>query len=322
MNRIVTGVLFLLALSVAAAAQTPQLVRQCVGTSGNCVPVSATNPLPIDGTISASLTGFEPSATGSRGAPLTVTTSDSTGTLPTGAVVIVSNVGTTNPMYCNVRGVAATVADQLITVNGGWFAFTIPAGITQLRCIATGGSTTANSLGGSGLPTGTGGGSGGGGGGAVTVADGADVTQGAIADAVVAAGAAGTESAKLRRLTTDMAAVLAAATTPLDNSSVAINVSTATTTQLVAISASTLIYVTSFDVIAGGTGNITFVYGTGASCGTGTTSLTGPYNLTAQAGISKGAGIGTVLKVPAGNALCVTTSAAVQMSGSVSYRQF
>lgn len=113
-----------------------------------------------------------------------------------------------------------------------------------------------------------------------------------------------------------------AATTPLDNSSVAINVSTATTTQLVALSGVTLIRVTSFDVIAGGTGNITFVYGTGINCGTGTTSLTGPYNLTAQAGISKGSGIGTILKVPSGNALCVTTSAAVQMSGSVSYQQF
>ncbi len=43
---------------------------------------------------------------------------------------------------------------------------------------------------------------GGGGGGAVTVADGADVTQGAIADAAVAAGAAGTVSAKLRTVTT------------------------------------------------------------------------------------------------------------------------
>lgn len=41
----------------------------------------------------------------------------------------------------------------------------------------------------------------GGGGGAVTIADGADVTEGAIADAIVAAGAAGTVSAKLRRTT-------------------------------------------------------------------------------------------------------------------------
>ena len=47
-------------------------------------------------------------------------------------------------------------------------------------------------------------------GGPTTIADGADVTQGAIADAVVAAGAVGTLSAKLRRLTTDLAAVLAA----------------------------------------------------------------------------------------------------------------
>lgn len=57
---------------------------------------------------------------------------------------------------------------------------------------------------------GTGSGGGGGGGGASTIADGADVAQGAVADAAVAAGAAGTLSAKLRRLTTDMGTVKAA----------------------------------------------------------------------------------------------------------------
>lgn len=41
----------------------------------------------------------------------------------------------------------------------------------------------------------------GGGGGAVTIADGADVTLGALADAIVAAGATGSVSAKLRRAT-------------------------------------------------------------------------------------------------------------------------
>lgn len=106
------------------------------------------------------------------------------------------------------------------------------------------------------------------------------------------------------------------------SASAAISVATATTTQLVALSGTTSIYVTHFDVIAGGTGNITFVYGTGAACATGTTSLTGAYNLTAQAGISAGVGLGPVLVVPAGKALCVTTSAAVQMSGAVSYSQF
>lgn len=106
------------------------------------------------------------------------------------------------------------------------------------------------------------------------------------------------------------------------DSSAAINVSTATTTQIVALASAKKIYVTSLDVIAGGTGNIAFVYGTGSNCGTGTTSLTGAYNLTAQAGIAKGNGLGAVLVVPASNALCVTTSAAVQMSGAVSYTQF
>jgi hypothetical protein len=104
--------------------------------------------------------------------------------------------------------------------------------------------------------------------------------------------------------------------------SAAINISSATTTQLVALSGSTSIYVTSYDIIAGGTGNITFEYGTGSNCGTGTTPLTGAYPLTAQAGISKGSGVGTILKVPSGNALCALTSAGVQMSGSVSYMQF
>jgi hypothetical protein len=104
--------------------------------------------------------------------------------------------------------------------------------------------------------------------------------------------------------------------------SAAINVATGTTTQLVALSSGLKIYVTSYDVIAAGTGNITFEYGTGSACGTGTTVLTGAYNLTAQAGIAKGTGLGPVLVVPASNALCVLTTASVQMSGSVAYTQF
>lgn len=127
------------------------------GTGSGC-------PLPIAGSFSASLGGFTPSASGARMTPLTVTTSDSSGGLPSGTVVIVSNAGTTNPMYCNVNAIAATTSDQPI-LAGSWFAFTIPSGVTTLHCIATGGSTTANGLGGSGLPTGAGGGSSGGGGG-------------------------------------------------------------------------------------------------------------------------------------------------------------
>lgn len=108
----------------------------------------------------------------------------------------------------------------------------------------------------------------------------------------------------------------------LTSGSVPINVNTATTTQLVALSGTKKIYVTSIGLIAGGTGNVTFVYGTGSACGTGTTALTGAYPLVAQANLTMGSGLGAVLVTPAGQALCVTTSAAVQMSGSVSYAQY
>lgn len=107
-----------------------------------------------------------------------------------------------------------------------------------------------------------------------------------------------------------------------DSASVPINISTATTTQLIPASGSTNIYVTSMDVIAGGTGNITFQSAdTGGACAN-PVALTGAYPLTAQAGIAKGSGIGAVWKLPAGKALCALTSQAVQMSGSVSYMQF
>lgn len=142
------------------ATMTGQPIYCSVGTAnGAC-------SLPVSGTFSASLGGFTPSASGARMTPLTVTTSDSSQTLATGIDDVISNVGS-NPMYCNVNGVAATTSDQPIPANS-WFAFTIPSGISTLHCIATGGSTTANGVGGSGLPTGAVAGSGGGsGGGAV-----------------------------------------------------------------------------------------------------------------------------------------------------------
>ena len=108
------------------------------------------------------------------------------------------------------------------------------------------------------------------------------------------------------------------------DSSAKINTSSATTTQLIAGSSGQKIYVTRWDVIAGGTGNITLEYGTQTTnpCDTGTTTLTGAYPLVAQAGISNGGGLGSIYTIPAGNALCAVTSAAVQMSGSVSYTRF
>jgi len=354
-QRLAASALFALLASQPLHAQNVNPVTPLVAGA----PVSGSNPMPISGSFSASLSGFTPSTSGARGTPLSVTTSDSSGALPTGTVDIVNNVGS-NPMYCNVNGVTSTTSDQLIPASS-WFAFTIPSGVTTLHCIATGGSTTANTLGGSGLPTGAGGGGsgGGGGGGAITMAsgavasgaysagsiaagalvagalvDGADVTQGTKADAAYSGSGSASAIAILKGIYSSVNGSIPAGTATIGNvgsdpssgkgtpSSVAINVSTAATTQLVALSGSTAIYVTSFDFMAGGTGNVTLEYGTGSSCGTGTTALTGAYPLTAQNGIAKGNGLGTVLKVPSGNALCILTSAAVQVSGSVSFQQF
>jgi len=118
----------------------------------------------------------------------------------------------------------------------------------------------------------------------------------------------------------DLDSNLAGASTP-------IAISTATTTQLIAAPAGTgpggatqQIFVTHYEVEAGGAGNIQFVYGTGTNCGTGQNPVTGTYALTAQARAEGGAGFGPVWVIPPGNALCAITSAAVGMNGSLSYR--
>lgn len=103
---------------------------------------------------------------------------------------------------------------------------------------------------------------------------------------------------------------------------VAVNMSTATTTQIVALSSGQKIYVSGGAIVSSGTNTITLKYGTGANCGTGTTSLTGPMAFTAQTGVGFNSGFGASVVVPAGNALCITTSAAVQLSGWMSYAQY
>lgn len=275
MLKRITLAIGLLLAPTAALAQS-SVLPYYYNAGGTKVPVGSSNPLPISGSFSASLAPFTPGLSGARATPITVTVADSSGNLPTNTgSVIVYNVGA-NPMYCNVNGIAATVADQYISSAGGWFNFGVPAGTTTLHCIATGGSTTANAAGGTGLGAGTGGGSGGaGGGGAITAAsgsyasgalsagsiasgayasgsigsgavasgayasgsigsgamasgavaagavatgaivDGAYLTDGAIADAAVTAGATGSNSAKLRAISRDIGTVATNSALPL-----------------------------------------------------------------------------------------------------------
>lgn len=106
------------------------------------------------------------------------------------------------------------------------------------------------------------------------------------------------------------------------SNSVPVSVSSNTTTQLVALVAGKHIYVTSFDLVTTAANTVGFVYGTGSSCGTGTTALTGIYGMSTFTALSKGNGVGAILFVPVGNALCIVTTTSAQTSGSVSYAQY
>jgi hypothetical protein len=103
-----------------------------------------------------------------------------------------------------------------------------------------------------------------------------------------------------------------------------INFSSTTAQLLVATSGTKKVYITAWDVMAGGTGSFSIVYGTQTTnpCDTGQTLMAGPYPLVAQAGKSGGSGLGPILIAPAGSQVCAVSTAAVQMSGSYAWTQF
>jgi hypothetical protein len=98
--------------------------------------------------------------------------------------------------------------------------------------------------------------------------------------------------------------------------------STATTTELVALTSGKKVYVTAWDATANGTTTFKLVAGTGTNCGTGTTNLTAAYDWAAQSGLTKGSGLGPVLVAPVGNAVCGVNSAAIHVAGSLAYTKF
>ena len=119
-----------------------------------------------------------------------------------------------------------------------------------------------------------------------------------------------------------IASAQAQAVIPYTQASVPVVISTATTTRLITGISGLRIYVTAVDIIAGGTGDIQFIAGTGATCGTSSVNVTGDYNLTAQVGFTKGTGVGALWVLPLGDSLCAITGQAVGMPGSISYAQW
>jgi len=107
-----------------------------------------------------------------------------------------------------------------------------------------------------------------------------------------------------------------------------INISTATTTQLVAAVSGSPIYVCSGVINqVNGTGSIQFEYGTGTTCGTGTTALTGTvFASTVASGttntiVNSNKSHGSWLVVPPGDALCAVSTGTIQQSGWFDYIQ-
>lgn len=117
-------------------------------------------------------------------------------------------------------------------------------------------------------------------------------------------------------------------------SSAAFNISTVTTTSLVALSGTTSVYVCGFSMTIAPSATsadiAAFVYGTGAACVTGQTGLTGAFgsgavpaaNTTAPVPVSYGNGGATIFKAPSANGVCLVTSGtAVAVNGVITYVQ-
>jgi hypothetical protein len=99
------------------------------------------------------------------------------------------------------------------------------------------------------------------------------------------------------------------------------NAGAAANTQIVALSGSTVVYVCGFNFMSAGTTNVRLVTGTGTACATTETGKTALYPLLAQTGIAVANGGGIQFKSAAGQAVCVESSAAVQVSGLLTYVQ-
>lgn len=96
------------------------------------------------------------------------------------------------------------------------------------------------------------------------------------------------------------------------------------TTQIVALSGSTVIYVCGFSVTGGGAaGTMQWKYGTGTTCGTGTTNISGAYTTAIGGTIGYGGSLGYVFKTTAGQALCITmATTSATANGVLTYAQF
>ena len=77
---------FLIAGLCVLAAPAMEQQKRAAGIITGGAPVSGSNPLAVNASVSASISGFQPALTGT---PISVTTGGNTGTLPAARAVVV-----------------------------------------------------------------------------------------------------------------------------------------------------------------------------------------------------------------------------------------
>lgn len=112
---------------------------------------------------------------------------------------------------------------------------------------------------------------------------------------------------------------------PICDSTFNINIVTATTTLAVTGVSGRHVRICEIDMLTNAANNVGIISGTGATCGTGSAAIVGTtaatgYNFAASSGIAIGSGIGMIKRtVATGDSVCIITSAATQLSGTISY---
>jgi len=110
------------------------------------------------------------------------------------------------------------------------------------------------------------------------------------------------------------------------NLTASLQMTTATTTQIIALSGTTSIHVCSYQIQGSTTSTATtlkLVAGTGTNCGTVTATETPAWNMAASSSTVQNIGTwGQLFVAPSGSALCGTNSAAGTVNIEVSYTQY
>lgn len=107
------------------------------------------------------------------------------------------------------------------------------------------------------------------------------------------------------------------------NQSAFYDASTSGATKLVTGVAGKRTYVCGWNILAGGTVNVSLIYGTGGTCGAGTTAITPAFQFTAQTADIDHLPVYTgITPVPASNDLCLNASGGVAVQAIVYYTQF